>query len=73
MSARELEFLKKYIDENLEKGFIQPSQSPAASPMLLVPKKDGDDRPCVDYRGLNAITIKDRYALPLINELHDRF
>jgi hypothetical protein len=73
MSADELKLLKEYIDDNLKKGFIRPSKSPAGSPMLWVPKKDGSKRPCVDYRGLNNVTIKDRYALPLINELHDRF
>ncbi|KFZ17321.1 hypothetical protein V501_01795 [Pseudogymnoascus sp. VKM F-4519 (FW-2642)] len=63
----------EYIDDNLAKGFIKPSTSPAGSPVLFVPKKDGSLRLCVDYRALNNITIKDRYALPLINELHDRF
>jgi hypothetical protein len=73
LSEKELKVLKEYIDENLEKGFIRPSKSPAGSPVLFVPKKDGSLRLCVDYRALNNITIKDRYALPLINELHDRF
>jgi RNase H-like domain found in reverse transcriptase/Reverse transcriptase (RNA-dependent DNA polymerase)/Integrase zinc binding domain/Chromo (CHRromatin Organisation MOdifier) domain len=71
-SERELAELKSYIDTNLEKGFIRPSTSPAASPTLFVPKKNGKLRLCVDYRQLNSITIKDRYPLPLINELHDR-
>jgi hypothetical protein len=72
LSEKELGVLKGYIDENLEKGFIRPSTSSAASPILFVPKKDGSLRLCVDYRQLNSITIKDRYALPLIHELHDR-
>lgn len=71
-SEKELAILKEYIDVNLEKGFIEPSTSPAASPVLFVPKKNGKLRLCVDYRALNAITIKDRYALPLVNELQDR-
>jgi len=70
---KELKVLKEYIDDNLAKGFIRPSTSSAGSPVLFVPKKDGSLRLCVDYRALNNITIKDRYALPLINELHDRF
>ena len=72
LSEKELKVLKQYIDENLAKGFIRPSTSKAASPILFVPKKDGSLRLCVDYRQLNSITVKDRYALPLINELHDR-
>ena len=72
LSERELAMLKEYIDVNLEKGFIRLSTSPAASPLLFVPKKNGKLRPCVDYRQLNSITIKDRYPLPLINELYNR-
>lgn len=68
MSREELLVLKKYLDENLEKGFIRPSSSPAASPVLFVRKPGGGLRFCVDYRGLNALTIKNRYPLPLINE-----
>ncbi|MGB2685899.1 MAG: pol polyprotein, partial [Olleya sp.] len=73
MSKKELDALRGYIDENLEKGFIRESTSPAGSPVLFVQKKDGSLRLCVDYRKLNDITIKDCYALPLINELQDRF
>ena len=58
---------------NLEKGFIRLSKSLAGSLALFVLKKDGSLRLCVDYRVLNNIMIKDRYALLLINELHDRF
>jgi hypothetical protein len=46
--------------------------SPAGAPILFSPKKDGGLRLCVDYRGLNAITVKHRYPLPLISELLDR-
>ncbi|KAJ1041202.1 hypothetical protein NDA10_004095 [Ustilago hordei] len=60
--------LRRYLDENLEKGFIRPSKSPARSPVLFVPKKDGGLRLCVDYRGLNKITVKNRAPLPLIEE-----
>ncbi|SPC63756.1 related to Gag-pol polyprotein [Ustilago sp. UG-2017b] len=65
---REMSELRKYLDENLEKGFIRPSKSPARSPVLFVPKKDGGLRLCVDYRGLNEITVKNRAPLPLIEE-----
>lgn len=72
LSAHELKILKEYLDENLAKGRIRHSRSPAASPVLFVPKKDGSLRLCVDYRGLNRITIKNRYPLPLISEIMDR-
>lgn len=72
LARKELEVLKEYIRENLAKGRIRPSQSSAASPVLFVPKKDGSLRLCVDYRGLNKITVKNRYPLPLISEILDR-
>ncbi|KAJ1600657.1 hypothetical protein NDA14_002380 [Ustilago hordei] len=65
---KEMSKLRRYLDENLEKGFIRPSKSPARSPVLFVPKKDGGLRLCVDYRGLNEITVKNRAPLPLIEE-----
>src|SRR5690606_13940130 len=68
----ELDQLKEYLTENLAKNRIRPSQSAAASPVLFVPKKDGTLRLCVDYRGLNKITLKNRYPLPLISEILDR-
>ncbi|KAL1979106.1 hypothetical protein VTN96DRAFT_6844 [Rasamsonia emersonii] len=71
-SAEELEAAKKYIMENLDKGFIEPSNAPFASPILMARKKDGGLRFCVDYRKLNAITKRDRYPLPLIDELMER-
>jgi hypothetical protein len=64
--------LDQYIKDNLRKGFIRHSQSPAAAPILFVKKPDGSLRLCVDYRGLNKITIKNRYPLPLITELLDK-
>ena len=68
MSREELEVLKKYIRENLEKGFIRPSSSLASSPVLFVNKPEGGLRFCVDYRALNEITIKNRYPIPRIQE-----
>ena len=68
LSKHELEALRKWLDENLAKGFIRPSSSPAASPILFVKKKDSSLRLCVDYRDLNEKTIKNRYPLALIQE-----
>jgi len=68
MSRMELEALKKYRQENLTKSFICHSSSPAGAPVLFVTKADGSLRLCVDYRGLNEITVKNRYPLPLIQE-----
>jgi hypothetical protein len=68
MSQAQLLALKAWLEENLRKGFIRPSSSPAASPVLFVQKPDGALRLCMDYRGLNAVTVKDRYPLPLTKE-----
>jgi hypothetical protein len=72
LSEKELQALRKQLDKDLARGFIEPSTSPAAAPVIFTAKKSGELRMCVDYRGLNAITIKNRYPLPLINELFDR-
>jgi len=64
--------LDKFLKENLEKGYIRPSQSPMASPFFFVGKKDGRLRPCQDYRYLNEHTVKNAYPLPLISELLDK-
>ncbi|KAI0991009.1 hypothetical protein K3495_g17178, partial [Podosphaera aphanis] len=68
MSVEELQVLRKYLNEQLEKGFIRVSKSPAAAPVLFAKKPGGGLRFCVDYRGLNNITIKNRYSLPLLQE-----
>jgi hypothetical protein len=68
LSHTELKELKRWLEENLSKGFIRASSSPAGAPILFVKKADGSLRLCVDYRGLNEGTIKNRYPLPLIRE-----
>jgi hypothetical protein len=68
----ELQALRDYLTENLAKGFVQHSKSPAGTPILFVKKKDGSLRLCVDYRGFNKITKKNQYPLPLISSLLDR-
>ena len=67
----ELETLKTYIETNLLNGFICTFSSPAGAPILFDRKPDRSLRLCVDYQGLNNITIKSRYLLPLIGELLD--
>ncbi len=72
LSQTELEVLRGYIKDNLASGFIQPSSSSAGVSILFVKKKDGSLRLSVDYRGLNLVTSKNRYPLPLISEALDR-
>lgn len=72
LSKTELAMLRKYIDKNLRTGFICPSTLLAGAPILFVKKKDSSLRLCVDYRGLNQISTKNRYPLPLISEILDQ-
>ncbi len=66
LSQPESEAMNNYIKEELAKGFIQPSTSPASAGFFFVKKKDGGLRPCIDYRGLTNLTVKFRYPLPLV-------
>lgn len=72
MSNAENDVVKKWIDEQLEKGNIQKSNSPAASPVIIVKKPGGGLRVCIDYRALNAITVKSRYPIPLMQDTLNR-
>ena len=72
MSVMQNEEIKKQVQELNEKGVIWPSTSPYGSPIVLVLKKDGSWRMCIDYRALNKITIKNRYPLPRIDDLLDQ-
>ena len=73
LSEQELQAAKKYITENLNKGFITPSKdNPFAFPILFIKKADGGLRMCVNYRRLNEITQKDPYLIPLINKILPR-
>ena len=72
MTLAELVELKKQIEDLLEKQFIRPSASPWGAPVLLVKKKDGSIRLCVDYKQLNKLTIKNKYPLPRIDDLMDQ-
>jgi len=71
LSASEQEALKKFIEENLNTGFIRPTSSPHGILVLFVKKKDGSLYLCVDFRRLNRISKKDCYPLPLISDLLD--
>ena len=64
--------MRKEVQDLQAKGFIQPSTSPFAAPVLFIRKKDGIQRICVDYRGLNAHTRKDKYPMPRIDDLLDQ-
>lgn len=68
LAHHEQEIVRVKINELLEAGIIKESESDYASPIVLVKKKNGDSRLCVDYRALNALTIRDRYPLPNIDE-----
>jgi hypothetical protein len=72
LTSEELAELRSTLDDLLAKGFIQPSTSPFGAPILFVKKKDGSRRIVVDYRGLNRITVKNKYPLPRIDELFDQ-
>ncbi|KAI7940067.1 hypothetical protein MJO28_013719 [Puccinia striiformis f. sp. tritici] len=69
LSESERRQLRTYIDENLAKGYIRLSSSPAAAPIFFVKTEGKDDRPCVDYRGLNGMTVRDSYPIPVLSLL----
>ncbi|GJP35642.1 hypothetical protein CLOM_g20160, partial [Closterium sp. NIES-68] len=71
LTQPELQELRNQLDYLLAKGFIRPSTSPFAAPILFTPKKDGGLRMCTDYRALNRVTIKSRYPIPSTDELID--
>ncbi|UYV69515.1 hypothetical protein LAZ67_6003871 [Cordylochernes scorpioides] len=71
VSAKEREIIKEQIDEMLRDGIIRPSSSPWSFPVILVKKRDGKYRFCVDYRKLNDVTVKDVYPIPRIDEVLD--
>jgi hypothetical protein len=72
MSREEMAELKIQLNDLLDKGFIRPSSSPWGCLALFVSKKDKGLRLCVDYRPLNAVTIKNKYPLPCIDILFDQ-
>ena len=71
LSEYELGVLKDYLNKNLHSSFIAHSKSPTGALILFIKKKDGSLRLCVNYHSLNAVTIKDKYSIPLISEILD--
>uniref|UniRef100_A0A3B3HRG1 Gypsy retrotransposon integrase-like protein 1 n=1 Tax=Oryzias latipes TaxID=8090 RepID=A0A3B3HRG1_ORYLA len=71
LSGPEKVAMEKYIQEALSSGHIRPSSSPVGAGFFFVEKKDKTLRPCIDYRELNQITVKDKYSLPLISSVFD--
>ncbi|UYV80221.1 hypothetical protein LAZ67_18002076, partial [Cordylochernes scorpioides] len=71
VSAKERTIIKDQIDEMLEEGIIRQSSSPWSFPVILVKKRDGKYRFCVDYRKLNEVTVKDVYPIPRIDDVMD--
>ena len=72
LSYEEQAECQRQIEDGLAKGHIRPSTSPWGSPVLFVKKKDGSFRMCIDYRALNALTVKNRTPLPRIDDLIDQ-
>ena len=72
MSPRELGELRKQLTKLIDTGFVRPSKAPYGAPVLFQKKADGSLRMCVDYHALNKVTIKNKYPVPVIQDLLDR-
>ena len=72
MAPAEMKELKSQLEDLFSHGFIRRSQSPWGAPVLFVKKKDGSLRMCIDYRGLNKVTVRNKYPLPRIDDLFDQ-
>uniref|UniRef100_A0A8C6NU91 Gypsy retrotransposon integrase-like protein 1 n=1 Tax=Nothobranchius furzeri TaxID=105023 RepID=A0A8C6NU91_NOTFU len=72
LSIPETTAMEEYIQEGLQAGIIRPSSSPAGAGFFFVGKKDGGLRPCIDYRGLNSVTVRNTYPLPLLQSAFDQ-
>ncbi|GKF55494.1 hypothetical protein Tco_0165834, partial [Tanacetum coccineum] len=72
LAPSKMKEFSEQLKELSDKGFIRPSSSPWGAPVLLVKKKDGSFRMCIDYRELSKLTVKNRYPLPGIDNLFDQ-
>src|SRR5207302_10304851 len=72
LSPLELDAMREELDRLLKNGSIEPSVSPFGAPVIFIKKKDGTLHMCIDYHALNNITIKNRFPIPLIDDLTDR-
>ncbi|GJW27302.1 putative reverse transcriptase domain-containing protein [Tanacetum coccineum] len=72
LAPSKMQELSDQLQELADRGFIQLSTSPWGAPVLFVKKKDGSFRMCIDYRELNKLTVKNRYPLPMIDDLFDQ-
>ena len=72
MAPTESKELKIQLKDLQDKGFIQLCISPWGAPVLFVKNKDGSHRMCIDYQELNKVTIKNKYPLPIIDNLFDQ-
>jgi hypothetical protein len=73
LSENELKILKKYLNKNLEREYIQHSINPIEVSILFILKKNGSLRLCVNYKDFNKITVKNRHLFPLMGEILNRF
>ena len=72
-NLEETKELQQQVEELMAKGYVRGSLSPCVIPILIVPKKDGSWRICIDFRAINSVTVKYRHPIPRLDELHRSF